>query len=1001
MKKEKFSDFIKFIAFVFCFVCIPLVMVFVGYFYTGEQNRRLFENKLSHEISAFYTKLEPFSEPQMFWYYLFKNSILKKAKKGKTDFETVSNISNILKELQKGYDFDYIVFHPNYGAIADIDSDTLNCSLDDLKKAINTIYTFKLTKSYEISYEEQNRLGKIFGPQIFIEHLNSSEYDIEGFNLCWTDSLYKKSLIWNTSVYGCLVMTFLKPKYLEDSKYIKQYLYDSSKELEYEFGFSIKDTENNSFLHPNIKKEQIDEIEKASFIYENDHLLEINTDNYYVYPKFLRPGVTIYGYFNKTKINDSQYLYYWKVGIFFVFLFGIFLSFYGWKVIVLHKLDRVSIKWKLGFLFFFANGLPLLVLIFIGNDFLKQAHADYIQKKIDEGTLFLQNFDEKYELEFARSIIRKEKIKKNIVSKRQNSVLIGEDIDCLYNGISSNTWSLFIIASQGQTLVRNYDGVFDDKDLKKSSKGNYKGSNKYQNMDSEKFDKHLSSQIEFSQKLGYYLLNRFNNKPIDTKRAAEVELILESTLRRNLDSFIFDLINKLGNFMSLGFGKNVYPALIDTISMNEKDGYDYFVLATIRTRDFLNDYLNKVMPQANKNEIGLNVIVWNNEKGYFPNNQKSGALDEFRKRLSPYPVNEPIIIKHNKNDYIAMGFECKHIERSYLIGLYPLDLIDEHVKLRRNELILFSFVSIIITIMLSSLIIRGFLTPLSAIYTGAKAIEQKNFEHRLPNLGRDEFGAMGKIFNEVIVDLEELSVAGAIQEQLLPNSEIKTGYFSLYGKSVAMGALGGDYFDFIEMEDNKFSVALGDVAGHGVGASLIMAMAKAGLISLDYLWKSPQKLIAKLHEMVYKSKTQNQKKIMTFQYMYLDGNAGEAIYSNAGGCSPIIVRKSAGIVEELKLPGAVLGAFKKGKFAETTVKFDVGDAIVFYSDGIVECKDKKGIVLGYDNLKILLQRCWNEKAEQYYDNIYRSYLEYIGGNKSDAEDDVTIVVIVFNKPSVA
>ena len=345
-----------------------------------------------------------------------------------------------------------------------------------------------------------------------------------------------------------------------------------------------------------------------------------------------------------------------------------------------------------------------------------------------------------------------------------------------------------------------------------------------------------------------------------------------------------------------------------------------------------------------------------------------------------------------------MGFDCKHIERSKLIGLYPLELIDEHVALRRNELIIFSLFCLVVTLILSTIIIKSFIYPLSAIYDGAKAIERKDFQYQLPSLGRDEFGALGKIFNEVIVDLEELSVAGAIQEQLLPNSEIKTGYFSLFGKSISVGTLGGDYFDFIKVDDNSFSVLVGDVAGHGVGASLIMAMAKAGLISLESLWKTPKALITKLHDMVYKSKTQNQRKIMTFQYIYLDGELGQGIYCNAGGCSPFIIRKSKGIVEELKLSGAVLGAFRKGNYIETSVRFDVGDAIVLYTDGVVECKNKNGVVLGYDNLKNLLQKCWDKDAKKFYNNVYNGYLEYIGGNKSDAEDDVTVVILVFNKP---
>ena len=65
---------------------------------------------------------------------------------------------------------------------------------------------------------------------------------------------------------------------------------------------------------------------------------------------------------------------------------------------------------------------------------------------------------------------------------------------------------------------------------------------------------------------------------------------------------------------------------------------------------------------------------------------------------------------------------------------------------------------------------------------------------------------------------------------------------------------------------------------------------------------------------------------------------------------------------------------------------------------MVECKNKNGVVLGYDNLKIMLHKCWDKDAKKFYNNVYSSYLEYIGGNKADAEDDVTVVILVFNKP---
>ena len=75
MSRAKLYDYIKFIAFVLCFAGIPLAIVITGYYYTWIQNISIFEKNLSRDISAFYTKLEPFADQQKFWYFLFDNRI--------------------------------------------------------------------------------------------------------------------------------------------------------------------------------------------------------------------------------------------------------------------------------------------------------------------------------------------------------------------------------------------------------------------------------------------------------------------------------------------------------------------------------------------------------------------------------------------------------------------------------------------------------------------------------------------------------------------------------------------------------------------------------------------------------------------------------------------------------------------------------------------------------------------------------------------------------------
>jgi sigma-B regulation protein RsbU (phosphoserine phosphatase) len=341
-----------------------------------------------------------------------------------------------------------------------------------------------------------------------------------------------------------------------------------------------------------------------------------------------------------------------------------------------------------------------------------------------------------------------------------------------------------------------------------------------------------------------------------------------------------------------------------------------------------------------------------------------------------------------------MGFIGNSLTEYNLIGLFPVSKIDRIIKKQKTQLTNFALLSLIITLILSQILARSFLVPLRHLSQGAKAIDDKRFSHRLPEMSHDEFGKMGEIFNEVMVDLDELSVASAIQEQLLPQQSFPTGRYSLYGKSVSMGELGGDYFDFLDLANEHFGVLLGDVAGHGVGAALIMAMAKAGIIQSEHLLNKPVELTTRLHSLIHASKTKKQRKIMTFQYLYLNKNSSKAVYTNAGACSPMIIRKKDNRVEELNLTGAALGAFKKAKFSETTITFEPGDAIIFYTDGIVEARSESGEEIGYDGLKQLLLTSWNKDAQTFYQNIFNCYLNHIGS--MGAQDDLTMVILVYS-----
>ena len=135
---------------------------------------------------------------------------------------------------------------------------------------------------------------------------------------------------------------------------------------------------------------------------------------------------------------------------------------------------------------------------------------------------------------------------------------------------------------------------------------------------------------------------------------------------------------------------------------------------------------------------------------------------------------------------------------------------------------------------------------------------------------------------------------------------------------------------------------------------------------------------------------------MTFQYMYCNSITGEAIYGNAGACSPYIYKKSTGEIEELKLVAPVLGAFKKTIYNDMQIKFENGDAIVFYTDGMVESKNIKGHEIGYFGLQKMIKASYDPDPEKFYKNMYKAYEEHV--ENVGAQDDITIVIMIYQPP---
>ena len=160
-----------------------------------------------------------------------------------------------------------------------------------------------------------------------------------------------------------------------------------------------------------------------------------------------------------------------------------------------------------------------------------------------------------------------------------------------------------------------------------------------------------------------------------------------------------------------------------------------------------------------------------------------------------------------------------------------------------------------------------FLNPIKNLGKATIAIGERDFSYQVPIGDKDEFGHLNQVFNRVIEGLGDFEVAKIVQNSLLPGNNFNAGSCDIFARTVVMTTLGGDYYDCFKINEKYYGVIIGDVAGHGVPAGLLMAMAKSAVLaSSDEIKINPFALTEKIHKMFFSIKNNKLKRMMTFQY---------------------------------------------------------------------------------------------------------------------------------------
>src|ERR687898_171007 len=234
---------------------------------------------------------------------------------------------------------------------------------------------------------------------------------------------------------------------------------------------------------------------------------------------------------------------------------------------------------------------------------------------------------------------------------------------------------------------------------------------------------------------------------------------------------------------------------------------------------------------------------------------------------------------------------------------------------------------------------------------------------------------------------QELRVARQIQRSLLPEAtpELYGWRFATYYKPAR--EVGGDFYDFLELEDGHLGLVVGDATGKGMPAALVMATTRGMLRAVAQSLDSPGKVLARVSNALYPDIPSEM--FVTCFYAILDPESGRLHYANAGHDMPYHRRRN-GDAEELRARGMPLGLMPEMSYEEKETILEAGEAALLYSDGLVEAHGPEGDMFGFPRLQALVAK---HGEEQSLGELLLKELSTFTGQEWEQEDDITLLTL--------
>jgi len=234
----------------------------------------------------------------------------------------------------------------------------------------------------------------------------------------------------------------------------------------------------------------------------------------------------------------------------------------------------------------------------------------------------------------------------------------------------------------------------------------------------------------------------------------------------------------------------------------------------------------------------------------------------------------------------------------------------------------------------------------------------------------------------------DLEIARGIQQAMLPRAAFHASGVEAFGMTRPANTVGGDFYDILPLPDGRVLFALGDVAGKGSPASLLMALLLAMMRTLVDEGFEGAALAARLNAQIVKHAPAS--RFVTLFFGVLDTSTGEFGYVNAGQ-NPPLVRRATGGYDRLKTGGIALGMFEFATYEFASTRLNVGDVIVMYSDGVTEAENEAGVPFEESGLQAVIDGPGWASAKELAWATFAAVDQY--SEQRRLFDDLTILVV--------